>query len=187
MIPESWCYYSWLTSRVGQFVQAWLHIIKWISYLPPFVHTVMHFLEEVPFPAAFGVPYCCGICRLCDEEVRSTLIYPGRTKMAIRSHVVVSLKTTSKTKIKICCIHFRVYAVRIPSSSRKTQIYINIYTYKTWILSVCLSVYPRFPQPPNVPLSWNLRSWHLLAQLKTWRSQYGPVLTINPNLSNLRA
>ena len=47
--------------------------------------------------------------------------------------------------------------------------FMSIYTYKTWILSVCVFVCPRFSQPPKVPASWNFGSRPNLGQLKTWR------------------
>ena len=46
-------------------------------------------------------------------------------------------------------------------------IYIPIYTYKTWILSVCVFVCPNFPKPPKVPGSWNLGSRLHLGKLKS--------------------
>ena len=50
-----------------------------------------------------------------------------------------------------------------------------IYTYKTWILSVCLSVHV-FSQPPKAPASWNFGSRPTLGQLRSLRSPIFKIL-----------
>ena len=52
----------------------------------------------------------------------------------------------------------------------------HIYTYKTWILSVGLSVCSRFSQPPKVPASWNFGSRRHLGLVGTWRSPIFEIL-----------
>ena len=46
--------------------------------------------------------------------------------------------------------------------------FISIYTFKTWILSVCSC--SRFPKPPEVPASWNFGSRRHLSQVGSWQS-----------------
>ena len=54
--------------------------------------------------------------------------------------------------------------------------YLKIYTYKTWILSVCLSVCSRFSQPPKVPALWNFGSRRHLGLVGTWRTPIFEIL-----------
>ena len=56
------------------------------------------------------------------------------------------------------------------NSDRSKWSHFDIHTYRTWILSVCLSVCSHFSQLPKVPGSWNFASRRHLGQLKTWRS-----------------
>ena len=62
----------------------------------------------------------------------------------------------------------------------------HIYTYKTWILYVCVCVCSRFPKPPKVPGSWNFGSRPNLGQLKTWRSPIFEILIFTDSMGIFR-
>ena len=62
----------------------------------------------------------------------------------------------------------------------------TIYTYKTWILYVCMYVCSRFPKPPKVPGSWNFGSRPNLGQLKTWRSPIFEILIFTDSMGIFR-
>lgn len=60
-----------------------------MSYLATLFNAVQHFLQEVAFPAAFGVSDCGGVSALRDEEIGTAFVDPSSTEMTIRRHVVV--------------------------------------------------------------------------------------------------
>ena len=95
-----------------------------------------------------------------------------------------------RVSFKACCIR-----IALIWDERVYVVLTSIYTYKTWILYLCLCVCSRFPKPPKVPGSWNYSSRPTLGQLdllwanlkhdgarfsKFWflrlGSPYGPVL-----------
>lgn len=47
------------------------------GYLSSSLHSLVDFLQEIPLPAAFGVPDGGGVGGFCDQQVRAAFIDPG--------------------------------------------------------------------------------------------------------------
>lgn len=50
------------------------------GYLASSLHSLVDFLQEIPLPAAFGVPDGGGVGGFCDQQVRAAFIDPGSSE-----------------------------------------------------------------------------------------------------------
>lgn len=62
-----------------------INVRERLLYLPSSLHSLVDFLEEIPLPAAFGIPDGGGIGGLGDQQVRAAFINPGSSERRIQT------------------------------------------------------------------------------------------------------